>query len=145
MKIYRFKIFGHNFETKVIRRNKNELVISVNGQEYQAFLEQRTTGFKPRPTAKVKRPEAIPGEATKITAKPTESKGAGVIKAPMPGLIVKINVKQGDTVKSGQNLVVIEAMKMQNAIQATIDGLVKSIAVKEGDSVLERQELVVIE
>ncbi|NLP58068.1 acetyl-CoA carboxylase biotin carboxyl carrier protein subunit [Lutibacter sp. B1] len=70
------------------------------------------------------------------------SKKSGDIKAPMPGLILNINVKEGQKVKEGDTLLVLEAMKMENAISAQVDGVVKSIEVKKGCSV-EKGELMI--
>jgi len=64
-----------------------------------------------------------------------KSNGAGVIKAPMPGLVIKIMVEEGQKVNKGEKVVIVEAMKMENALQSPIDGLVKSIAVREGQAV----------
>jgi pyruvate carboxylase subunit B len=68
--------------------------------------------------------------------------GAGSITAPMPGLIVDVTCKAGDKVKAGQQVVVLEAMKMQNPLNAPIDGEVKNIYVKAGDSVAVGQVLI---
>lgn len=144
MKSYRFKIFGHDFETKVIRRDGDEVVINVNGQEYTAKLEPKKGAISAKPTPKVVRPTAAPGEGTKITAQPSAAKGAGVVRAPMPGLILKVNGKEGDIVKTGDTVIIMEAMKMQNQIQASINGKITKISCQEGDSVLEGEELLMI-
>jgi biotin carboxyl carrier protein len=64
------------------------------------------------------------------------------VKAPMPGLIVKINVAVGDTVKPGDALLVLEAMKMENMIKASADAIVSLVKVKKGDSVEKGQVLI---
>lgn len=64
------------------------------------------------------------------------------IKAPMPGLIVDLRVKEGDEVKSNDPLIVLEAMKMENIIKSPGDGIVKSIRVKKGESVEKNQILI---
>ena len=61
--------------------------------------------------------------------------GAGAIKAPMPGMVVKVLVKEGLPVSKGDKLIIIEAMKMENAITSPVAGTVKSIKVKEGEAV----------
>jgi len=66
-----------------------------------------------------------------IKEKPDTSK---LLVSPMPGLLVKLSVRVGDTVKSGQDIAVIEAMKMENNLCATNDGVVLNIPVSEGDS-----------
>lgn len=64
------------------------------------------------------------------------------IKAPMPGLIVSFKVKEGDEVKAGDPLVILEAMKMENIIKSPGDGTVKKVLVKKGDSVEKNQVLI---
>jgi biotin carboxyl carrier protein len=63
------------------------------------------------------------------------------IKAPMPGLVLKIIVKEGEDVKKGDNLLILEAMKMENMIKAPADIKIKKIQVKEGDKVEKNQIL----
>ena len=64
------------------------------------------------------------------------------IKAPMPGLIIDLRVKEGDTVKPGDALLILEAMKMENMIKASAESVVKSVKVKKGDSVEKNQVLI---
>ncbi len=64
------------------------------------------------------------------------------IKAPMPGLIIDLKVKAGDTVKAGDALLILEAMKMENILKSPGDGIVKNVKVKKGDSVEKSQVLV---
>ncbi len=68
----------------------------------------------------------------------------GTITAPMPGKVVDVKVSKGDTVRKGQAVIVVEAMKMQNELPSLIDGKVEEIAVKAGDTVESGQKLVVI-
>jgi len=67
------------------------------------------------------------------------------IKAPMPGLILDVNIKQGDEVKEGDYLLVLEAMKMENTLTAPRDGVVKSVTVKKGETVDKNQLLIEME
>ena len=67
------------------------------------------------------------------------------IKAPMPGLILDVSIKQGDKVKEGDYLLVLEAMKMENTLTAPRDGVVKSISVKKGETVDKNQLLIEME
>ncbi len=68
-----------------------------------------------------------------------------VITAPMPGLVVKVNVKEGDPVEKGQILAIVEAMKMENQMRSPMNGKVKKIPVKPGDKVDANQVLVELE
>ena len=61
--------------------------------------------------------------------------GAANLMAPMPGLVTRINVKEGDAVRAGQGLVVMEAMKMENELRASANGTVKRVAVTPGSAV----------
>lgn len=71
--------------------------------------------------------------------------GEFVLKAPMPGLIVKVAVNEGDEVKKGDVLVILESMKMQNELKSPRDGKVSRVQVKAGDSVEQRTNMVSIE
>ncbi len=77
---------------------------------------------------------------------PTDSSEAGgLVTAPMPGKVVEVKVKVGDTVKKGAPMIVIEAMKMQNELGAPIDGIVREVGVKPGGTVEVGATLVVVE
>ncbi|MEN6318822.1 MAG: pyruvate carboxylase subunit B [Syntrophaceae bacterium] len=98
------------------------------------------------PKVAAAKPAAAPAAAAKPAAAPAAAApaagGAGSIAAPMPGLIVEVTCKVGDKVKAGQQVVILEAMKMQNPLNAPIDGEVKGIFVKAGDSVAVGQVLI---
>ena len=74
------------------------------------------------------------------TLKP-EGQGELLLKAPMPGLIVSVNVKDGDVVNNGDVLVILESMKMQNELKSTRSGSISRVRVKAGDSVNQKQIL----
>jgi len=73
------------------------------------------------------------------------SKKLNDIKAPMPGIIIGIEVKEGDKIKEGDTLLILEAMKMENAIVSSKDATVKSILVKKGDTVEKNKLLIELE
>ena len=77
-------------------------------------------------------------------AAPAPSAGGTTVSSPLPGVILEVCVKEGDTVKNGQKIMVLEAMKMENVIEATADGVIKSIKVNKGDSVMEGTPLAII-
>lgn len=64
------------------------------------------------------------------------------IKAPMPGLVLSVLVAEGDEVKKGDNLLVLEAMKMENMIKSPTDGVIKKITIKQGDKVEKNEVLI---
>ena len=117
--------------------------MEVNGVPYKVELEKA-------PAAKVAavRPSAAPRTATgdKIIAKPAAAATGGApVKAPLPGTVLAVNVKVGATVKASDVVVLLEAMKMENAIHAGRDGRVASVNVAQGDSVLEGAALITLE
>ena len=69
----------------------------------------------------------------------------GSIDAPMPGLILEVSVKEGQEVKEGDQLLILEAMKMENVITSPRDGIVKSIAIKQGEAVEKKHTLITFE
>ncbi len=83
-------------------------------------------------------------EAITRAAAPKASAGAGAIKSPLPGTILDVMVREGDTVKAGQRLLLLEAMKMENNIDSDRDGTVQSISVRKGDAVLEGDVLITL-
>jgi len=87
--------------------------------------------------------EPQPGKARKTAM--AHHDDVGVITAVMPGLVIKINKKEGERVEAGEVVMILEAMKMQNELQARQSGVVKQINVKQGESVEIRQVLAVIE
>ncbi len=115
--------------------------ITVNGTSYEVEVEEIKDGMPapaPRaaaPAAPAAKPVASrPGPAAK-PAPAAAPAGATTVEAPMPGNIWKIEVKEGQTVKAGDVLVILEAMKMENEIMAPADGVVASIHVAEGAAV----------
>ncbi len=87
-------------------------------------------------------PAAGPAPATKPAAAPAAAGGA-TVNSPLPGVVLEVKVKDGDKVTKGQVIMVLEAMKMENAIEAPCDGTV-TIKAQKGDSVLEGAPLAVI-
>lgn len=142
MKDYKYKINGTAYKVTVGDIEKNGAQIMVNGTPYKVEFEEQVVPAvsKPRPTAA---PRTETG--SKIIAKPTVASGASSVKAPLPGVILDIKVKVGDTIKNGDTVVILEAMKMENNIHSDKDGVVKSIEVNKGDSVLEGATLLTIE
>lgn len=104
--------------------------VTVNGTVYEVEVEEvEETAEKPAEAPKAAAPKAA---APKPAAKAAAAGGTPV-KAPMPGSLMKINVKEGDAVKKGAVLCILEAMKMENEICAPEDATVASIAAKQGD------------
>ena len=105
--------------------------ITVNGVAYSVSVEETAAGAAPVAAAPVAAPVA-PKAAPKAAA---GAAGAVTVKAPMPGNILDVKVAAGASVKAGDVLVILEAMKMENEIVAPQDGTVASINVNKGDTV----------
>ena len=111
------------------------LTVTVNGVAYNVTVEENTNGAAPvaaAPVAAPVAPKAAPAAAPKAAA---GAAGAVTVKAPMPGNILDVKVAAGASVKAGDVLVILEAMKMENEIVAPQDGTVASINVNKGDTV----------
>lgn len=110
--------------------------ITVNGNTYEVYVEEADGAFTaPVASAPVAAPTAAPAAkaaAPKAAATPA---GANKVTAPMPGTILQVKVSQGQSVKKGDVICVLEAMKMENDIPAPCDGVIASINVQKGASV----------
>ena len=139
MKSYKFKIHGTQYEVEINDFEGDIANIEVNGTKYQVKVE--TDIVKPK-TPKLVRKTVVKNPGEGIIVAP--STGTYQIKSPLPGSIIKILVAVGDTVKKGDSLLIMEAMKMENNVLAEKDGVVKSIKVSVGDSVLQNDLLLEI-
>lgn len=139
MKKFKFTIRGHNYDVEVQSLEGDIARVEVNGTKYKVEIQKEKKASK-TPTL-VRKAVPRPKDAHKI------QKGASLhqVKAPLPGIIMNVIVKEGDEVKRGSNLLVYEAMKMENNLVAERDGIVKSIKVNAGDSILQGDVLLEIE
>jgi oxaloacetate decarboxylase alpha subunit len=132
MKNFKFTINGNVYEVGVDAAENGKSNVTVNGKSYvvevEADVMQATT---------VRRPLATPSAA---------SKGAsGVMKSPLPGKVLKVVVAEGQVVKRGDTLMVIESMKMENNIAAQADGVVRKIMVAADQNILQGDALLEFE
>ena len=145
MKQYRFKINGNQYNVDINSVEGNIASVSVNGTSYQVELENAPAApvqaVPVQPSVIV--PAAAPVQAAPV-AKPAASGAGKPITSPLPGVIIAVKVNVGDSVKAGQEVAVLEAMKMENSIEAVQDGTVTAIHVAKGDSILEGAAIVTI-
>ncbi len=122
-------------------------VVNLNGKNYEVEVTEQeavVTGVTAAAAAPVQAPVAAPAPAA-APAAPADVSAAGTnIPSPMPGSIISVNVAMGQAVKSGDVLIVLEAMKMENDIVAPCDGTVKQILVSKGTTVNTDDVLIVI-
>ena len=145
-KEYKYKINGIKFNVKVDDPVDNTVHVEVNGVPYTVELDKAPT---PKPTVNkpVRNPEHTPTKITeKVVVKPTETPAGGYkVKAPLPGTVMSLPVKVGDTVSSGATVCVLEAMKMENDIHTPKGGVVKQILVNVGDAVPQDGDIMILE
>jgi biotin carboxyl carrier protein len=144
MKEYKFKINGNEYNVAINSVKGNNADVTVNGTSYQVEMENAPASAPASAAVKSepKTPETAPAVAAAQAPKPA---GTGKqVTSPLPGVIIEVSVKIGDTVKSGQKVAIIEAMKMENEIQASQSGTITAINVNKGDSVLEGAPIVTI-
>ena len=140
MKKYKFTISGNEYDVHIKDMEENIAEVDVNGTIYEVEINSEIKASK-TPKLIRKPVEKMPGEG-EIRKK--ESTGKHLVTAPLPGTIIKLNVAVGDVVTEGQNLLVMEAMKMENQVQTGKGGEVISIKVNVGDTVLQDDVLVEI-
>ncbi len=144
MKEYKYRINGNLYTVKVGDIDENLAKVEVNGVPYKVEIQKTD---KPVTIVSKPRPQAAPRteDGSKVIAKPVAAIGSFQVKAPLPGVVMSIPVKVGDTVKASDTVIMLEAMKMENAIHAGHDGKIASISVSVGDSVLDGAVLVTLE
>lgn len=118
---------NQTYKAEVLNRNENgkTVEIKVNGSMYEISIQDQQDLL-----------------LKKLGLSTVKSQGVNQIKAPMPGLILALQVNDGDQVKKGDPLLILEAMKMENIIKSPADGIVKAIKVKKGESVEKNQVLI---
>ena len=142
MKEYKYKINGNLYKVTIGDIEDNIAHVEVNGTPYKVEMEKVA---KPAPARPVVRPAAPAAAAAPVVKPAASASGKSGVKSPLPGVILDIKVNVGDTVKKGQTIIILEAMKMENNINADRDGKITAINVSKGESVLEGNDLVIIE
>jgi len=148
--------------TRFVEDHIAELVASTNGHHQRLFFEQ-TVAARSRAGAKIDAVDPLAvlahgkgedGASTALTPSPvvpsvpsdiTAPEGTVAIRAPIQGTIVSIDVSEGDLVRKGQQLLIMEAMKMEHVIEATISGVVRQFTVVKGDTIFEGYPLAFLE
>lgn len=159
MRKYEVAINNKNYSVVVKKYTQSEAELEINGKPYSVKLDAPITTSAPQPAPMQSVPapqpqpqvQAVPSPPPPPTPAPTAAPapsaapvGGEVIKAPIPGSILEILVKVGDSISEGQTVFKMEAMKMENDINAVGSGVVKAINVAVGDAVNQGQDLMVI-
>ncbi|HOD53017.1 MAG TPA: biotin/lipoyl-binding protein [Candidatus Cloacimonadota bacterium] len=138
MKKYSMKINNENYQARIIEFTGNHAKVDVNGVEFVVELNTDNAATEPKIVQMEKPVPSVPKMRT-------DGKLSNDIKAPIPGVIVNILKKEGDTVHAGDVVVTLEAMKMETEIMADCDGIIQKINVKEKSPVQEGDVLVTIQ
>ena len=158
MKQYKYTINGAQFDVTIDSIVGSKAKVEVNGIPFEVEMQGSSLVEEALPTvttdgaapaAAPAAPAAAPAApaAAEAPAAPAAKSGPGAgapVKAPLPGVVTKILVSEGQAVKKGETVLVLEAMKMENNITAEADGTVSGICVSAGDSVMEGTTLITI-
>ena len=139
MKEYKLKINGNDYAVTITDIEDTIAEVEVNGIPFKVEIERTSK----KPTAslpKMNKPAQVEANVTR----PVVSGSETVVTSPLPGVILEVVVKEGEAVKKGQKLMVLEAMKMENVIESSADGKIVTLKVNKGDSVLEGAPLIII-
>jgi biotin carboxyl carrier protein len=134
----RVKVENETYEVEVEDIQARPILAKVDGETFEVWPETVQTAVSASPFAPAPSAPAAPA----VTQAAPVQGGAKTVPAPIPGVILSLSVREGDTVKNGQELLILEAMKMNNAIRASRDGTIARIHVAPGDHVKHGQPLV---
>ena len=147
MNKYQYKVQGVDYDVEIVNVEGNIAQVNVNGIPFEVELKQpiNPATMPHKPVVAAPRPQAAaPAPQPERHAKAEAPAGGTKVTAPLPGTITEVKVKVGDTVKDGDTVVVLEAMKMQNNIEAEGSGTVTAVLVNKGDTVMEGDALITI-
>lgn len=147
MKQYKYTINGAQFDVTIDSIVGSKAKVEVNGIPFEVEMQGSSLVEEALPTVSTEAAAAPAAPAAEPAAPAAAKSGPGAgapVKAPLPGVVTKILVKEGQGVKKGETVLVLEAMKMENNITAEADGTVTGICVSAGDSVMEGTTLITI-
>lgn len=143
MKQYKFRINGNEYEVAVNSVSGNIADVTVNGAQYKVEMDGTAPAAAPSAPSMPQPKPAVTASGAAVS--PAQAGKGKPVTSPLPGVIIAVKVSVGETVKSGQTLAILEAMKMENEILAEQDGIVASVNVSKGDSILEGETIVTIQ
>ncbi len=139
MKNFKFKIRDNNYNVKILSHEGNKIELEVNGTSYSVKMKEEIKKTK-TPTL-VRAASKRPSEPLKVNPSSSKTK----IVAPIPGVVLSLDVKVGDTIKVGDRLLVLEAMKMENNIVSEKAGTITAVNVSVGQQVLQNETMIELE
>lgn len=160
MKKYVFNVDNQDYTVEILNVENGYAQVSVNNEVVNIRIKDglsQPVAAQPVAAAPVAQPEAQPevaaapakAEAPKAEPAPVKKEapaGGGkvtsTLRSPLPGILLSVKVKVGDRVKVGDDLVVLDAMKMENLVTSEVDGVVLSIKANNGEAVMQDQVLI---
>lgn len=139
MKNFKFRIHDNNYKVRILSHEGNMINLEVNGTSYSVKMKEDIVVSK-TPTL-VRAASQRPAEPLKVNPSSQKTK----ILSPLPGSIFAINIKVGDTIKEGDSMLILEAMKMENDITSEKSGVISAIHVTVGQQVLQNDLLIELE
>jgi biotin carboxyl carrier protein len=139
------RIGDRTYQIKVLNANRDELSMLVDGKRIRAYTTKHLVADRDVHLVALAGRDARQFELVRI--EPVEMRrarshvGSSALEAQMPGQVTKVFVSEGDAVKAGQPLLILEAMKMETRVSAQVDGIVKHLMVAIGDTVERGQQL----
>jgi len=139
MKNFRFKIHDNNYNVKIVSHEGSMIELEVNGTSYSVKMKEEIKQTK-TPTL-VRAASKRPSEPLKVNPSSSKTK----IVAPIPGVVLSLDVKVGDVIKVGDRLLVLEAMKMENNIVSEKAGTITAVSISVGQQVLQNEIMIELE
>ena len=148
MNKYQYTLDGVDYDVEITSVENDIAEVTVNGKSFTVKLKEHLKPTRPQRVQvnapKVNNDDAGVYKSETVTATDAANLDGEKVYAPLPGTVTEIRVNVGDSVKAGQTVIVLEAMKMQNNIECDVNGKVAAILVKPGDTVMEGAALITI-
>lgn len=144
MKEYRFRINGNEYNIVINSVSGTTADVTVNGAKYQVELGNTSATEVPVQPAPVQQTVQVPVQQ-EAHAVPKTSRPARYVTTPLEGIVISVDVKVGDIVKTGQSIAIIEAMKSENEIQSEFEGTVTAINTSKGEHIEAGAPIITLE
>jgi glutaconyl-CoA/methylmalonyl-CoA decarboxylase subunit gamma len=145
MSEYKVTVDGKTYDVNIGRMEDDRVDVTLDGRSFTVEVELPSRKSVKTPVLRSSRQVLNAADAPNRTSPPGKAGISGDVLAPLPGVILKILVKEGDVVREGQPVAVMEAMKMENEVESPLAGRVSFITVKQGETILENALIMKIE
>jgi biotin carboxyl carrier protein len=138
----------NEFEVLEINHEKKEIILQKDSQKFQCKILKKNNKDQSfvikinGNISTIRIVKSVEKTIEKLGINKKSQQNINILKAPMPGLILKLMVKAGDQIKKGEALIILEAMKMENILSSPVDGIIKEIKVKPQQTVEKNNVLI---